>query len=550
MTADNPDNVRLTRSLLMDLVGDAVKESSDAVDDDARWDSLVVSDQTMAKLKQISQGLRNMEARMKQGIEPLRGAILFGPPGTGKTQIAKTLANESGVSFFSKKPSDLKSSYQAGAGKNVRMAFDEARTKAPCILFLDEFESIATARGQSHMNDEMVTELLVQMEGAKKSGKPVFVLAATNHLEKIDGAVLDRLSEKIEVPYPTEEQRARLLTVFLSKYRQVDFDVPTVAAELASRTGDVGGRDIRQLVIRASQDAAQRAEEAGTPDRIVLTRDDLLKQFAPKGEKVTEDQIQKVWSEIVLKPEVKESLLGMIRLFNTGDKAAAEGPAPLRAARHWQDRDRAEARQVHGLQVPRGQALRSQGWIHRSERPAGEGRLGQGPRVRPLRDVRRRVRWRLRTARQRRYRQVQRRCRQQFPAGVGRCRLHRPDLVVGATNRLDRFDDAIISRFGTPIEIGLPDAAQRVGDPQARDEEARARRRGAGLRRARHDGIRRTQARRVGQDGLHARREERRRERRGVARGHRHVGESDELRGGRERELGLADSSRADDPRG
>ena len=379
MTAD-AENVVITRSLLMETVGEAVKEASHAVDDSARWNSLVVSDQTMAKLKQISQGLRNMEARLRQGIEPLRGAILFGPPGTGKTQIAKTLANESGVQFFSKTPSDLKSSYQASSGKNVRMAFEEARTKAPCILFLDEFESIATARGQSNMNDEMVTELLVQMEGAKKSGKPVFVLAATNHLERIDGAVLDRLSEKIEVPYPTEEQRARLLTVFLSTYRQVDFDVPTVAAELASRTGDVGGRDIRQLVIRASQDAAQRAEEAGTPDRIVLTRGDLLKQFAPKGgeghrgpnpEGLVRDRAQAGGQGIAARhdPSVQHRR-----------QAHAEGSAPLRASRHWQDRDRAEARQVHGLQVPRGQALRSQGWIHRSERPAGEGRLGQGPR--------------------------------------------------------------------------------------------------------------------------------------------------------------------------
>jgi SpoVK/Ycf46/Vps4 family AAA+-type ATPase len=461
LTADAGD-VLITRSMLIEMVSEAVKDSSDAVDDDATWNSLVVSDQTMAKLKRISQGLRNMEARMKQGIEPLRGAILFGPPGTGKTQIAKTLANESGVQFFSKKPSDLKSSYQAGSGKNLRMAFDEARTKAPCILFLDEFESIATARGQSNLNDEMVTELLVQMEGAKKSGKPVFVLAATNHLDKIDSAVLDRFSEQIEVPYPTEAQRARLLTVFLSKYRKVDFDVTALAAELASRTGDVGGRDIRQLVIRASQDAAQRAEEAGTLDQMVLTREDLLKQFAPKGEQVTEEQIQQVWSEIVLKPDVKESLLGMIRMFNSGDKAAAKGLllyGPPGTGKTEIARKIAKSTGCKFLEVKP------------SDLKAGY--TGQsGKQVKALWDKAR---------------------------SFGRCVMFIDECdgvfarrggtetdsfadevvtnflpewdgagskgqiwVVGATNRRDRFDDAIISRFGTPIEIGLPDAAQRV----------------------------------------------------------------------------------------
>jgi SpoVK/Ycf46/Vps4 family AAA+-type ATPase len=461
MTAD-ADNVVITRSLLMELVGEVVKESSDAVDDDARWDSLVVSEQTMAKLKQLSTALRNMEARLKQGIEPPRGAILFGPPGTGKTQIAKTLANESGVNFFSKKPSDLKSSYQAGSGKNLRMAFDEARTKAPCILFLDEFESIATARGQSAMNDEMVTELLVQMEGAKKSGKPVFVLAATNRLEQIDEAVLSRFTDQIEVPNPTQPQRERLFTVFLSKYPNVDFDRVAMAAELAGRTGDIGGRDIRQLVVRASQEAAARAEHAGAADRIVITRDDLLKQFAPKGEQVTEADIQKVWSEIVLKPDVKESLLGMIRMFNSGDKAAAKGLllyGPPGTGKTEIARKIAKSTGCKFLEV-KPSDLKG-------------GYVGQsGKQVKALWDKAR---------------------------SFGRCVMFIDECdgvfarrggvetdafadevvtnflpewdgasskgqiwVVGATNRRDRFDDAIISRFGTPIEIGLPDAAQRV----------------------------------------------------------------------------------------
>jgi transitional endoplasmic reticulum ATPase len=290
----------------------------------------------------------------------------------------------------------------------------------------------------------------------------VFVLAATNHLDKIDGAVLDRLSEKIEVPFPTEAQRERLLTVFLSKYRNVDFDVPALAAELATRTGDVGGRDLRQLVIRASQEAAQRAEEAGTPDRIVITRADLEKQFAPKGEKVTEEQIQKVWSEIVLKPEVKDSLLDMIRMFNRGDKAAAKGLllyGPPGTGKTEIARKIAKSTGCKFLEVKP------------SDLKAGY--VGQsGKQVKSVWDKAR---------------------------SFGRCVMFVDECdavfgrrggvdtdafaddvvtsflpewdgagstgqiwVVGATNRRDRFDDAIISRFGTPIEIGLPDAAQRV----------------------------------------------------------------------------------------
>ncbi|MGH7489236.1 MAG: AAA family ATPase, partial [bacterium] len=324
----SPEDIFVTRELLVDQLEQVAKLAGDAVDENAKWDSLVVSDDTMSKLKQISNSLRNMEARLKQGYDPPKGAILFGPPGTGKTQIAKTLANESGVQYLLKGLTDVQAGYIGQSALKVSALFAEARSKAPCLLFIDEFDKAAASRSgdqSGSFSSDIVTQLLAEMDGAKKTGRPVFVLAATNYLEHIDDAVRSRFSYEIEIPYPTAEQRERLFAIFLSRYPRVDFDITAMAVELARRSGDVGGRDIQQLVMRASQAAAQRAEEAGTPDAIVLTRDDLLRQFAPKGAAVTEEDLQKVWSQIVLKPDVKESLLGMIRLFNAGDKAAAKG---------------------------------------------------------------------------------------------------------------------------------------------------------------------------------------------------------------------------------
>src|SRR5205823_1577400 len=152
-----------------------------------------------------------------------------------------------------------------------------------------------------------------------------FVLAATNHLEHIDSAVRSRFTYEIEVPNPTPELRERLFAIFLGKHTQRTFDVKAMAADLAKRSGDIGGRQIHDLVERAVQDAAQRADEAGGGQPIVLTREDLLRQFAPKGARVSDEDLEKVWSEIVLKPDVKASLLGMIRLFNSGSKASPKG---------------------------------------------------------------------------------------------------------------------------------------------------------------------------------------------------------------------------------
>src|SRR5205823_2633881 len=101
-----------------------------------------------------------------------RGVLLFGPSGTGKTQIARTLANESGLSFIGAAPTDMKGAFLGHAGRNVRELFERARAKSPAILFLDELDAGAASRegGKAdQFTDEIVGALLDQMDGVKKS---------------------------------------------------------------------------------------------------------------------------------------------------------------------------------------------------------------------------------------------------------------------------------------------------------------------------------------------------------------------------------------------
>jgi SpoVK/Ycf46/Vps4 family AAA+-type ATPase len=254
--------------------------SSDAVDTSASWGTLVLPEPVMKRLKRTSEMLKHAEVMREQGLEPPRATLLYGPPGTGKTEIARTLANESGLNFIAAGPSDLKGAYLGQSGKMVKELFERARAK-PSVLFIDEIESSAAARtggrGDQYTN-EIVNELLTQMDGVKKTTGTVFVLAATNHLDQIDAAVRSRFEDKLEIPNPGSDERRRMIATFLAK-RRVDFDLESVAREVATLTDGLSGRDLMSLVRRASQASMDRALDAGTPGSVVMMRDDLLGQL-------------------------------------------------------------------------------------------------------------------------------------------------------------------------------------------------------------------------------------------------------------------------------
>lgn len=279
------------------------KASSESVDEGARWDTLVVSESTMETLKTVCESLRHIETLRKQGIAPPRGALLYGPPGTGKTQIARTIANESGLPFLAASTADIKAGFIGQSGQNVRELFERARGKAPCVLFIDEIESVVPSRGGrggDQFTGEIVTQMLQELDGVKKSERHVFVLAATNHPDQVDSAILSRFPERIEIPNPGPEERRRLFRIALGKQPRGNFDVDELADELSRIAGNVSGRDIQSLVVRASQLAVQRALKAGTPDQVVLTRDDVLARFAPRVKEPSEADVQKGSSQIVL----------------------------------------------------------------------------------------------------------------------------------------------------------------------------------------------------------------------------------------------------------
>jgi transitional endoplasmic reticulum ATPase len=163
----------------------------------------------------------------------------------------------------------------------VKELFERARAK-PSVLFIDEIESSAAARSGAHADQytiEIVTELLTQMDGVRKATGTVFVLAATNHPDRIDAAVRSRFEDKLEIPNPGVAERQRMLATFLAR-RRVDFDVEAVTGEIAAMTDGLSGRDLMSLVRRASQQAMERALDAGTPGNVVMTRDDLVGQLA------------------------------------------------------------------------------------------------------------------------------------------------------------------------------------------------------------------------------------------------------------------------------
>ncbi len=276
LARENRDSHTIDQAMLAHYCGSLRKQGSTHTDMQASWDTLILPQATMKELKSTAGLLRNADTFTQRGISVPRGLLLYGPPGTGKTQIARTLANETGLRFIAASTAQIKQGYIGQSGQKVRELFERAREAAPCLLFIDEIDILASSRGQQGdmMTQEIIGQLLQEMDGVAAHPQHVFVLAATNRLDQIDPAIISRLPKRIEIGLPDLSAIEAILQVLLAN-KPLAFDLRNHAKTLAVQMKGRSGRDLRSWVEAAELNAVSRAIEHGDPQAVAIELGDF-----------------------------------------------------------------------------------------------------------------------------------------------------------------------------------------------------------------------------------------------------------------------------------
>lgn len=231
------------------------------------WDDIGGLDDIKNELKEtVEYPVLHPDQYTKFGLSPSKGVLFFGPPGTGKTLLAKAVATEVSANFISVKGPELLSMWYGESESNIRDIFDKARAAAPTVVFLDELDSIAKARGGSAggdaggASDRVVNQLLTEMDGMNAK-KNVFIIGATNRPDQIDPAILrpGRLDQLIYVPLPDEEGR---LSILKAQLRKTPLEPGLELRAIAKLTNGFTGADLSYIVQRAAKFAIKDSIEA------------------------------------------------------------------------------------------------------------------------------------------------------------------------------------------------------------------------------------------------------------------------------------------------
>ena len=227
-----------------------------------RWDDVGGLDAAQNRLKEgVELPLKDPDAFRRLGIRPAKGFLLYGPPGTGKTLLAKAVAREAEANFIATKSSDLLSKWYGESEQQITRLFQRARQVAPCVIFIDELDSLVPARGgglgEPQVTERVVNTILAEMDGLEEL-QSVVVIGATNRPNLIDPALLrpGRFDELVYVGVPNQEGRRRILGIQTQKMPLADdVDLDSIARQ----TDRFTGADLEDVVRRAGLVALRRS---------------------------------------------------------------------------------------------------------------------------------------------------------------------------------------------------------------------------------------------------------------------------------------------------
>jgi transitional endoplasmic reticulum ATPase len=271
------------------------------------WDDVGGLDDAKRELRDgIELPLKHPQSFERLGIRPAKGFLLFGPPGTGKTMLAKAVARQAEANFIATKSSDLLSKWYGESEQQVSRLFSRARQVAPTVIFIDEIDSLAPVRGgglgEPAVTERVVNTLLAEMDGLEEL-RGVVVIAASNRPALLDPALLrpGRFDDLIYVPVPERDGRLHILKIHT---RDMPLDADVDLDEIAARTDGYTGADLEDVVRRAGLQALREDldvehvsmsyfEQALTQTRASVTPEmdreyrelvRTLKQESPRGQ--------------------------------------------------------------------------------------------------------------------------------------------------------------------------------------------------------------------------------------------------------------------------